>query len=230
MSCALTPLDEEGLVRVLTEPKNALVKQYQSLFQMEHCDLEFTEQALSATTVDRVIVTTDSDEIGVYAEFLGAEYFRRSPLTATDTASSESALTEVLDARGNGGLIVFLQATSPIRQPGDIDNAVRILKGNECDSLFTARHIEGYTWTVGSVVTPNYYERQPRQAHSMRRLEENGSIYVFYPWVLQKYGSRLGGNVTYYEMHALDSFQVDEPADLELLEQIMPLRLQLVPA
>ena len=48
VSCALTPLDEEGLVRVLTEPKNALVKQYQSLFQMEHCDLEFTEQALSA--------------------------------------------------------------------------------------------------------------------------------------------------------------------------------------
>jgi ATP-dependent Clp protease ATP-binding subunit ClpX len=45
---ALTPLDAEGLVRVLTEPKNALVKQYLSLFQMEHCDLEFTPGALQA--------------------------------------------------------------------------------------------------------------------------------------------------------------------------------------
>ncbi len=48
VTCALTPLDEEGLVRVLTEPKNALVRQYQSLFGMEHCELNFTEGALRA--------------------------------------------------------------------------------------------------------------------------------------------------------------------------------------
>jgi ATP-dependent Clp protease ATP-binding subunit ClpX len=48
VTCALTPLDEEGLVRVLTEPKNALVKQYQSLFEMENCELTFTEDALEA--------------------------------------------------------------------------------------------------------------------------------------------------------------------------------------
>jgi ATP-dependent Clp protease ATP-binding subunit ClpX len=42
----LQPLDQEGLVRVLTEPKNALVKQYQALFQMENCDLTFTPEAL----------------------------------------------------------------------------------------------------------------------------------------------------------------------------------------
>ncbi len=43
---ALTPLDEEGLVRVLTEPKNALVRQYQSLFEMEKAKLSFTDEAL----------------------------------------------------------------------------------------------------------------------------------------------------------------------------------------
>ncbi len=42
----LQPLDQDGLVRVLTEPKNALIKQYQALFQMENCDLTFTEEAL----------------------------------------------------------------------------------------------------------------------------------------------------------------------------------------
>jgi ATP-dependent Clp protease ATP-binding subunit ClpX len=46
VTCALTPLDEDGLVRVLTEPKNALVRQYQSLFGMEHCELNFTDGAL----------------------------------------------------------------------------------------------------------------------------------------------------------------------------------------
>jgi ATP-dependent Clp protease ATP-binding subunit ClpX len=43
---ALTPLDEESLVRVLTEPKNAVVRQYESLFQMEDCQLQFTDDAL----------------------------------------------------------------------------------------------------------------------------------------------------------------------------------------
>jgi ATP-dependent Clp protease ATP-binding subunit ClpX len=45
---ALTPLDEEALIRVLTEPKNALTKQYERLFSMEEADLKFTDQALQA--------------------------------------------------------------------------------------------------------------------------------------------------------------------------------------
>jgi len=45
---ALTPLDEDGLTRVLTEPRNALVKQYQTLFQMENAEVDFTEEALHA--------------------------------------------------------------------------------------------------------------------------------------------------------------------------------------
>jgi ATP-dependent Clp protease ATP-binding subunit ClpX len=43
---ALTPLDETGLVQVLSEPRNALVRQYQSLFSMENCELKFTDEAL----------------------------------------------------------------------------------------------------------------------------------------------------------------------------------------
>jgi ATP-dependent Clp protease ATP-binding subunit ClpX len=45
---ALTPLDEEALTRVLTEPKNALTKQYERLFSMEEADLQFTDAALRA--------------------------------------------------------------------------------------------------------------------------------------------------------------------------------------
>jgi ATP-dependent Clp protease ATP-binding subunit ClpX len=42
----LRPLDEGALIRVLTEPKNALIKQYQTLFSMENAELNFTEGAL----------------------------------------------------------------------------------------------------------------------------------------------------------------------------------------
>ena len=42
----LEELDEGSLVRILTEPKNALVKQYARLFEMEGCELELREDAL----------------------------------------------------------------------------------------------------------------------------------------------------------------------------------------
>ncbi|XZE54540.1 ATP-dependent Clp protease ATP-binding subunit ClpX [Planctomycetaceae bacterium SH139] len=42
----LQPLDVDGLVRVMREPKNALTKQFEALFEMEECKLEFTEGAL----------------------------------------------------------------------------------------------------------------------------------------------------------------------------------------
>lgn len=44
----LTDLDEAALVTILTEPKNALVKQYQRLFELEDVKLKFTDDALSA--------------------------------------------------------------------------------------------------------------------------------------------------------------------------------------
>ncbi len=45
---SLHPLDEDALVRILTEPKNALVKQYKKLLSMDHVDLEFDEAAIRA--------------------------------------------------------------------------------------------------------------------------------------------------------------------------------------
>ncbi|MDO4420243.1 MAG: AAA family ATPase, partial [Ruminococcus sp.] len=45
---ALSGLDEQSLVRILTEPKNSLVKQYQKLFAFDDVLLEFEEGALKA--------------------------------------------------------------------------------------------------------------------------------------------------------------------------------------
>src|SRR5438132_1222942 len=44
----LAPLDEPALVSILTEPRNALVRQYQKLFEMEGAELEFEPKALAA--------------------------------------------------------------------------------------------------------------------------------------------------------------------------------------
>lgn len=50
----LKDLDKKALIRIATEPKNALVKQYQKLLEMDNVDLEFTQGALEAI-VDKAI-------------------------------------------------------------------------------------------------------------------------------------------------------------------------------
>ena len=43
---SLAPLNEDALMKILTEPRNALTRQYKKMFEMEECELEFTEGAL----------------------------------------------------------------------------------------------------------------------------------------------------------------------------------------
>ena len=44
--CSLSPLDEEAMINILTQPRNALVRQYEKSFQMEGTKLRFTEESL----------------------------------------------------------------------------------------------------------------------------------------------------------------------------------------
>jgi ATP-dependent Clp protease ATP-binding subunit ClpX len=46
--CPLMPLDVSALVQIMTEPRNALVRQYQKFFEMEGAELEFQPEALEA--------------------------------------------------------------------------------------------------------------------------------------------------------------------------------------
>jgi ATP-dependent Clp protease ATP-binding subunit ClpX len=46
--CTLSPLDEHAMVRILTEPKNAIVRQYRRFFEMEEAHLTFEPEALVA--------------------------------------------------------------------------------------------------------------------------------------------------------------------------------------
>ncbi len=52
---AIGELNEKSLVKILTEPKNALVKQYQELFKVEGVDLQYTDEALEAMAKEAVV-------------------------------------------------------------------------------------------------------------------------------------------------------------------------------
>jgi ATP-dependent Clp protease ATP-binding subunit ClpX len=52
---SVTALDREALVKVLTEPRNALVRQYQRLFELDNVELEFTDDAMEAVADQAIL-------------------------------------------------------------------------------------------------------------------------------------------------------------------------------
>lgn len=64
----LSDLDEESLVRILTEPKNSLLKQYQSIFKMEGCELTFEEAAIREIAAKAVKEETGARSLRGVAE------------------------------------------------------------------------------------------------------------------------------------------------------------------
>lgn len=187
------------------------------------------EAALSARSVNRVIVSTDDTEIAEAARRYGANVVARPPEISGNAASSESALLHVLDHLKNTegyepDLVVFLQCTSPIRRPDDIDNAVQTLLDSDADSLLSVSPSHRFLWRVkdNEVKSVNYdYRHRPRRQEHSPEYVENGSIYVFKPWVLREFKNRLGGKIALYEMHYWSPFEIDTLEDLALCEWIM---------
>jgi N-acylneuraminate cytidylyltransferase len=185
--------------------------------------------AVTAEKVDRVIVSTDDKEIASVSREYGAEVVLRPSDISDDFASSESALMHVLShLRQREGyeaeLIVFLQCTSPIRRERDIDQAILKLQAEAADSLLSVSPSHRFIWTEvdGKAKSLNYdYRKRPRRQDLQPQYAENGSIYIFKPWVLETLGNRLGGKLAMYVMDEDSAWDIDTPFDLEVVERLM---------
>lgn len=190
------------------------------------------EHARRTPDITRIVVSTDDLEIGAIAEDWGAEVIPRPAELSGDEATSESALIHALDhlralEHYEPGLVVFLQATSPLRRPDDIQSAISTLRREGADSLFSAGPVHGFVWRREGDRLSSFsydYRNRRRRQDAPEDLIENGSIYVFKPQVLREFGNRLGGKIATYHMDPLDSLQVDEPSDMPLFERLLSVR------
>lgn len=182
--------------------------------------------------VTHTVVSTDDDEIAAVSKTHGADVVLRPPELSGDTASSESALLHALDmVEQKDGFVpdtvVFLQATSPIRKADDIARALNMFECEGLDSLFSAFRLEGFLWRCSNdelrSVSYDFTKRALRQEREQDYIE-NGSIYIFRPWVLRELNNRLGGKMGVYEMDFFSSLQIDEPEDIKVIETLMEMK------
>jgi len=103
---ALDELTSEDLVRILTEPKNALVKQYQKLFELDKVGLRFTENSLKAIAEQAIARKTGARGLRNVLESTMLEIMYKLPsLTGVKECVINSAVIE----KGMEPLLIFHQ-------------------------------------------------------------------------------------------------------------------------
>ena len=189
------------------------------------------EQALGSGALDRVIVSTDSEEIAEVARAFGAEVpFLRPAELAIDTAPTEPTLIHAVDylARTQGyqpAAVMLLQPTCPVRKPHSVAGALACLAAHGGDSLVSVREIHPFLWQNPAAPRAMYdFLNRPRRqdvAEDARLYEETGSIYVTKTDLLLKTGNRLGGRVALYVMDAEESCDIDSAADVAVADALL---------
>ena len=98
VNVSLNPLDKEALVRILTEPKSALVKQYQKLFEMDGVELKFTEDALEAIAEKAIARNTGARGLRSIMESVVMDLMYTIP--SDDMVASCTITKETVDGSG----------------------------------------------------------------------------------------------------------------------------------
>jgi len=185
------------------------------------------EQAINIEMIDDVYVSTNDKEIADISKQYGAKIIWRPENISDDTASSEQAIIHALDTlkAQNGSdpeLVVFLQATSPLRKKDDIKNAIQQIINEQADSLISgSRFTDFLFWEkkheIWESVNFDYKNRGIRQERNPQFVE-NGSIYLFKTEIIRKYNNRIGGKLSLYEMEFRQTWEIDILEDIELIE------------
>lgn len=110
MLASLAELDEDALVQILTEPKNALTKQYQKLLEMEGVRLRFSDGALVAIAKEAIKRNTGARGLRAILEGAMLDIMYEIP---SQQHLREVVISEEVIYRRERPLLVYDQATTP---------------------------------------------------------------------------------------------------------------------
>ncbi len=189
------------------------------------------DAALRAESIERVFVSTDDAQIATVARQYGAEVIDRPAELSGDTASSESALLHALGTLSDlPDHFVFLQCTSPLTLPQDIDSTVQALVDRKADTAFTATRFHGFIWKQdekdSAGVNHDKSIRLRRQDKEPEFLE-NGAVYVINTRGFLQNKHRFFGTTAIHEMPSERAPEIDDPIDLLVVAERLRAQNQL---
>ncbi|MFB4352688.1 acylneuraminate cytidylyltransferase [Microbacterium sp. LS_15] len=187
--------------------------------------------ALAADGIDLVAVTTDDAEIAAVAAAAGALVVRRPDELSGDTASSESAILHALDEIEAVGepvdVVAFLQATSPFIPSAALAEAVREVREDRADSVFSAFETYGFLWgrtgDDAAVALNHEAGHRPRRQDRDPHYLETGAFYVFRADGFREAQHRFFGRIRIAEVPEWSAIEIDDQHQLEIARALAPL-------
>lgn len=187
------------------------------------------DAADECSAIDAIYVSTDSGKIKDIVNAYNSNKVHvidRSPETATDEATTESAMIEF--ARNyDFDTICLIQATSPLLTSADLAQGFEEFNKSEIDSVLSVVRQKRFIWDCGDRgFFPLNYEigTRPRRQSFHGFLVENGAFYITQRTALLKSKNRISGKIGIVEMPEETYFEIDEPADWEIVEMLMKRR------
>lgn len=180
----------------------------------------------NSINIDRIFVATDCDKIKEIVNnfnFTKVEVYDRDPKNAEDTSSTESVMLEFIYKNNfrEDDLFFLVQATSPLTQTEDFDEALKLFKKNKADSLLTCVRTKRFFWN-GDANPINYdFKNRPRRQDFYGLFMENGAFYINSIGNIKRYKNRLSGKVSIYEMKEFTAIEIDEEDDWTIAEKMM---------
>ena len=187
--------------------------------------------ALDANIFRKIIVSSDDSNILKAVSDLPISIHNRSGRNSNDNATSEDAISEVLDNyKIKNGHCFLMQCTTPFVSVNDIINTYELLQKNKTCSIISGYVESMHHWYVNrdyseiTAISANMLSRSPRQSGE-QVFVENGGIYTFEVESFIKNRSRFMQNVIPYVMEKHLSVDIDTTYDLEFARYLVSLGL-----
>ncbi|MEQ1575243.1 MAG: acylneuraminate cytidylyltransferase family protein [Vicinamibacterales bacterium] len=198
-----------------------------------HSLVDYTARAARGSgVIDRLILSTDSKEIAEAGRRAGIEVpFLRPAILAADDSPMLPVVQHALDALAACGwvadIVVLLQPTSPLRQPGHVRDAVAMLRETEADSVVTVVEVPRH-------LSPDYVMRidqgrlapfLPEGARVTRRQDvrpayaREGTVYACWSRTIERFGNIYGEDCRPLLIDPRESLSIDSPEDWDTAER-----------
>jgi len=182
------------------------------------------EAGLNSKYIDKVVVSSDDDEILGISRKFGANIIQRPDELAGDTATTFDAIKHTIDSLEKYDYIVLLQPTSPLRNSRHIDDAIELLESKNADAVVSVcemDHSPLWANTINKNLSMKGFLKNEVLNKNSQELEKfyrlNGAIYICKTdKLVEKRTFMLKDNIFAYIMKVEDSIDIDTLIDFRL--------------
>jgi len=187
------------------------------------------EAALKAPSINRVIVSTDDEEIAAVAEQFGAEVpFKRPIAIARDDTPGLDPVLHAIENSPDSDWVLLLQPTSPLRSVDDIEGIIKLCQEKGALSAVSVTEVGKHPfWMYQRSSDMRLQPLIPNRGEIMRRQDLpsvyvlNGALYLARPdWLIENQGF-IGPETLGYVMPVERSVDLDTPLDWLWVEYLI---------